>query len=95
MATYAKQSVFSGLSNLLMRMAVGKSLGAQPMPFMAAGKAMTLSQCKMSAGRIYSSPIDVHPTGTAQRKIAAMSQAFKQFCANCRAIGEYDKVRSR
>jgi len=95
MATYAKQTVFSGLSNLLVRMAVGKSLGAQPMPFMAQGKLLSLSQCKTSVGRIYSSPIDAHPAGTAQRRLAAISQAFKQVLAHCRAIGEYDKARSR
>ena len=95
MATYAKQTVFSGLTNLLMRMAVGKSQGAEPMPFMAKGKLLPLSQCKPTVGRIYSSPIDVRPTGSVQRKVTAISHAFNQLLANCRAIGEYDKARSR
>ena len=95
MASLAKQSVVSGLSSLAMRIAVGKAADEQPMPFMAEGKLLTLSQCKSPSGRIYSSPIEALPKGPALPRLAAISRGAARAFAQIRAIGEYDSARTR
>lgn len=95
MATQANQTVFSGLSNMLLRLAVGNTHGAEPMPFMVPGKLQTLSQCRPSAGRVYASPIDVQHPGKILTKLAAARRTVARALARCRALGEYDDARSR
>lgn len=77
-----------------MRLAVGKTLGAQPVPFMRKSSHLVTLTPVSQVGRIYSSPLDAR-ANIPLSDLAKIRNAFYRMIQAVRAIGEYQPTNGR
>ncbi|MCG6901883.1 MAG: hypothetical protein LJE68_04305 [Rhodobacter sp.] len=95
MAIQAKSNRGTGLSNTLMRLAVGRADNDQQMPFLAQRKPLAILQCKAPVGRIYSVPVSDDQKGLTLPKPANVARSMAEVFRQIRDIGKYDQSRTR